>query len=309
MALAENGTATETSEERVNCDLRGRSPNRRGPGIPGKAHVRLTVRKIAVWERAATESITKKTIAKGSNDIIPNYIAGGMDAIEGAYVWNYTLRNCPEEEWEELYKGKLGILDDGGVTLGKTNTGQKAWLRLEKGVTICGRRMRRTPLPHVNRREPRWRCSPGDIRSARHWHQQSLDGWLRRPGIFARSYRHGSNGCQGRGDGDKHGCQNVSPVHLERTRAVDDSSNLGHGVPDNHHAKQVGSRMGAGSRGDRVTGYRSKSRRSQPSHRRGRDKFQRLVKYKQREEHGTGLATPAVQWGSVPRRLFFTALQ
>ncbi len=33
--------------------------------------------------------------------------------------------------------------------MGKTNTGQKAWLRLEKGVTICGRRMRRTHLPHV----------------------------------------------------------------------------------------------------------------------------------------------------------------
>ncbi len=95
MALAENGTTTETSEERVNCDLKGRTPKGRDPGVPEKAHVRLTVRKIAVWERAATESITKKTIVKGSNDIIPNYIAGGMDATEGAYVWNYTLRNCP----------------------------------------------------------------------------------------------------------------------------------------------------------------------------------------------------------------------
>ncbi len=27
--------------------------------------------------------------------------------------------------------------------------GQRAWLRLEKGVTICGRRMRQTHLPHV----------------------------------------------------------------------------------------------------------------------------------------------------------------
>ena len=49
MALAENGTAMETSEERVNCDLGGRSLNGRGPGVPGKAHIRLTVRKIAVW--------------------------------------------------------------------------------------------------------------------------------------------------------------------------------------------------------------------------------------------------------------------
>jgi hypothetical protein len=72
-----------------------------------------------------------------------------MDATEGAYVWNYTLRNCPEEEWEEPYKGKLGILEDGVVTLDRTDTGQKAWLRLGRGVTICGRRMRRTHLPHV----------------------------------------------------------------------------------------------------------------------------------------------------------------
>jgi hypothetical protein len=61
----------------------------------------------------------------------------------------YTIRNCPEEELEELYKGKLGILDNGVVTLDRTSTSQKAWLRLEKGVTICGRRMRRTHLPHV----------------------------------------------------------------------------------------------------------------------------------------------------------------
>jgi hypothetical protein len=88
----------------------------------------------------ATESITKKTIVKGTNDIIPNYVAGGMDATEGTYAWNYTLRNCPEEEWEELYKGKLGILEDKVITLDQT-AGQRAWLRLEKGVTICGRRM------------------------------------------------------------------------------------------------------------------------------------------------------------------------
>ncbi len=91
----------------------------------------------------------KKTIVKGSNDIIPNYVAGGMDATDGAFVWNYTMRNCPEEELEELYKGKLGILDGGVVTLDKTNGGQKAWLRVGRGVTICGRRMRRTHLPHM----------------------------------------------------------------------------------------------------------------------------------------------------------------
>ncbi len=43
---------------------------------------------------------------------------------------------------------ELGILEDGVVTLDKT-TSQRAWLRLEKKVTICGRRMRSTHLPHV----------------------------------------------------------------------------------------------------------------------------------------------------------------
>jgi hypothetical protein len=149
MVLAENGTATEALEERVNCGLKGQSPKGGSLGVPGKAYIRLTVRRITVWERAATESLTKKTIAKGSNDIITNYVAGGMDATDGAYMWNYTMRNCPEVELEEFYKGKLGILDRGVVTLDKTSNDQKAWLRLEKGVTICGRRMRRTHLPHV----------------------------------------------------------------------------------------------------------------------------------------------------------------
>ncbi len=58
----------------------------------------------------ATENIAKKVIVKGIHDSIPNYVAGGMDATEGTYVWNHTTRSCPKEEWEELYKGKLGIL-------------------------------------------------------------------------------------------------------------------------------------------------------------------------------------------------------
>ena len=128
-ALTRNGTAMEISEERINCDSRGRGPIRRSSGGPGRAHVQLIMRRIAVWKRMATESITKKIIVKGSNDIIPNYVAGGMDATEGTYAWNYTLRNCPEEEWEELYKGKLGILEDKVVTLDQT-AGQRAWLRL-----------------------------------------------------------------------------------------------------------------------------------------------------------------------------------
>jgi hypothetical protein len=35
------------------------------------------------------------------------------------------------------------------AVLSKASNGQRAWLRLEKGISICGRRMRRTHLPHV----------------------------------------------------------------------------------------------------------------------------------------------------------------
>jgi hypothetical protein len=132
--------AMETLEERVNCGPEGQCPSGGGPSTSVKAYTRLTVRRIMVWERTATESLVKKTITKGMNDIIRNYVAGGMGATEGAYVWNYTTRSCPEEELEELYKGKLGILEGSVVTLSKANNGQRAWLRLERGVTICVRR-------------------------------------------------------------------------------------------------------------------------------------------------------------------------
>ncbi len=149
VALTEGGTAVETLEERVNCGPKGQCPSGGGSGAAGKAYVRLTVRRIVVWKREATESLIRKAITKGVNDIIPNYIAGGMDATEGTYVWNYTVRNCPEEELEELYRGKLGVLDGKVAILSKANNGQRAWLRLKKGVTICGKRMRQTHLPHV----------------------------------------------------------------------------------------------------------------------------------------------------------------
>jgi hypothetical protein len=137
-----------TLEERINCDAGGQSHIRRSSVGPGRAHVQLIVRRIAVWKRAATEDVTKKVIVKGVHDIIPNYVAGGMDATEGTYVWNHTTRSCPEEEWEELYKGKLGVLEDEVITLDRL-AGQRAWLKLGKRVTVCGRRMRSTHLQHV----------------------------------------------------------------------------------------------------------------------------------------------------------------
>ncbi len=149
MALAVIGTAVDTLEERINYDSRGHCPNRRSPGTTGEAYARLTVGKIVVWKREATESLIKKSITRGKNNVLPNFVAGGMDAMEGTYVWNYTMRNCPEEDLEELYSGRLGVLEGRTVELGGTSEGQRAWLRIEKGVTICGRRMRQTHLPHV----------------------------------------------------------------------------------------------------------------------------------------------------------------
>jgi hypothetical protein len=148
VTLTRNSMAMETLEERVNCESRNRDSIQRSSDGPGRAHIQLTIRRIAVWRRVATESITKEIIVKRAHDSIPNYVAGGMDAIEGTYVWNYTTRSCPEEEWEELYKGKLGILEDEVITLDRS-ADQRAWLRLEKGVTICGKRMRSTHLPRV----------------------------------------------------------------------------------------------------------------------------------------------------------------
>jgi hypothetical protein len=78
----------------------------------------------------AVENIAKKIIVRGVHDIIPNYVAGGMDAT-GTYVWDHIRRGCPEEEWEELYKGRLGILGDEVITLDQL-AGQRAWLKLGK---------------------------------------------------------------------------------------------------------------------------------------------------------------------------------
>ncbi len=78
--LAVGGTAMDALEERVNYDLKGRCPGGGSPSATGKAYARLTVRRIVVWEREATESLIKKSITRGVNNVLPNYIAGGMDA-------------------------------------------------------------------------------------------------------------------------------------------------------------------------------------------------------------------------------------
>jgi hypothetical protein len=51
----------------------------------------------------------------------------------------HTFGGCPAEEWEELYEGKLGVLEDEVITLDRL-AGQRAWLKLGERVTVCGRR-------------------------------------------------------------------------------------------------------------------------------------------------------------------------
>ncbi len=126
------------------AEPKGNCPSPESRSAFGEAHAKLTVRKIVVWERKATESLIKKTIAMEANNVLPNFVAGGMDAVEG------TVRSCLEEELEELYNGRLGVLEGGSVLLGGAGGDQRAWLRIERGVTICGRRKRQTHLPHVN---------------------------------------------------------------------------------------------------------------------------------------------------------------
>jgi hypothetical protein len=69
----------------------------------------------------ANEDAVKKVIMRGAHDILPNHVVGGMDATEGTYVWDHIQRGCSGGEWEELYKGKLGILkgEVAGVELPK----------------------------------------------------------------------------------------------------------------------------------------------------------------------------------------------
>jgi hypothetical protein len=93
----------------------------------------------------AVENTAKKIIVRRVHDIIPNYVAGGMDATEGTYVWGHIERGCPGGDGEELYRGKLGVLRDEVITLDQS-VGQRAWLKLGKVVTICGKKMRSTHL-------------------------------------------------------------------------------------------------------------------------------------------------------------------
>jgi hypothetical protein len=156
LPLRTDGVPTETLEERINLNPGGSCTDPREQKVSREAYTKLTVRKIVVWRRQATESLARKTIALGMNDVLQNYVASGIDAAEGTFVWNYTVRSCQQEELEELYNGRIGFFEanngsakGSSVVLDGFGGGQRAWLRMGQGVTICSRRMRQTHLPHV----------------------------------------------------------------------------------------------------------------------------------------------------------------
>ena len=76
MTLTINGTGMRTLEERGNCDAQRQSSTRRSSDGPGRSHIQLTVRRIAVWRRVAVENIVKKIIVRRVHDILHNYVAG-----------------------------------------------------------------------------------------------------------------------------------------------------------------------------------------------------------------------------------------
>ena len=84
--LTANGTGMRTVEERVNCGPQGQGSTRRSSGGPGRPHIQLTIKRIAVWKRMAVEDAVKKIIIRGAHDILPSHVVGGMDAAEGTYV-------------------------------------------------------------------------------------------------------------------------------------------------------------------------------------------------------------------------------
>ncbi len=74
----------------------------------------------------------------------------------------------------------------------------------------------------------------------------------------------------------------------------------------------LGPGVGTGSRERDRPDHGEQSRGGEPTLRRGRDKYHRQRKKISESRTGrtrNGSATPAVQWGSVPRRLYFPALQ
>jgi hypothetical protein len=83
--------AMDNSEERTNMHTEGHCPRARGVSQHVKAYITHTMRKLTVRRRWAMESLTKQTITLKEIVVLSNSVAGGMDAAEGAFTWNYTV--------------------------------------------------------------------------------------------------------------------------------------------------------------------------------------------------------------------------
>jgi hypothetical protein len=59
-----------------------------------EAYTKLTVRSM-VWKRQATESLTRRTVPLGENNILPSFVADGMDATEGTFAWDLHCEELP----------------------------------------------------------------------------------------------------------------------------------------------------------------------------------------------------------------------
>ncbi len=93
-----------------------------------------------MWRRQATEILIKRKGALGANNVLPNFVAGRMDALEGTFVWNYNVRGCLEEELEELYNGRLqGQEWDCKVRIGCTQRLRQQQKGLAKDGTRCSK--------------------------------------------------------------------------------------------------------------------------------------------------------------------------
>ncbi len=154
--LGTNGNALDTNKEQFHMHAGGSCPKGGEISSHAKAYLTYTLPKLTVRKRWAMGSLTRQTITLRRNVILSNSIVRAMDAMEDAFVWNYTMRECEEKELEEIYSGQLGVIFSGkNRMLGSTvlsndpRRGQRAWLQIGCGTIICGRIMRETHLPHV----------------------------------------------------------------------------------------------------------------------------------------------------------------
>jgi hypothetical protein len=107
--LGTNGNALDTNKEQFHMHAGGSCPKGGEISSHAKAYITYTLPKLTVRKRWVMDSLTRQTITLRRNVILSNSILGGMDAVEGVFVWNYTMRGCEKKELEELYRGRCEL--------------------------------------------------------------------------------------------------------------------------------------------------------------------------------------------------------